>query len=190
MKVREAVERAKERMAAEAGGAATTGAPTRLRILRLPVGGRAKIRFLREFGDGIVLLRHRRRTKPYFVSCWRNAEYGGHSSCKYCDEAPPREEWIWPVYNYDAGQVELVSWRRTAFTPVAALEMFDAEGGTITDRDMILTRVAAKLGGAMDDAGRTASQWTLLPSAPTPLSVEVPTVRDREILHTLRPWEE
>jgi len=158
---------------------------------KLDVNQSSKVRFLWELTDGIGLFRHSRNEKPFAVSCFQNEEYVGDSAggdCPFCTEGARKSvEFFWMVYNYTTQQVEILSFRDTAYTPVGLLRSFFEENQTVTDRDFTIRRVPA---ASRTGDGRQVSSYMAIPNAPSGFLVtnlQVPGSDD--LINYLRPFE-
>lgn len=142
----------------------------RLNWFKLELNDQAKIRFLGELKDGLALVRHRMDGEKGTKVCFRNVEYG-EDDCPYCAlGARALVEHYWPVYNYTKGQVEVLAFRETSYTPVTMLRAFSEDSGTIQDRDYTIRRVPA----AAQRGGQQVTAYVAIPAAPTPFTVKIP----------------
>lgn len=171
----------------------------RIPWFKLDVGKTAKVRFLWERRDGLVLARHDeggppRPGKARITSCYRNVEYGEKDCPECANKVPIKKEHFWLVYNYAApntdgsfGQVQLLHFRDTAYTPVKQLKAMEESFGTIKDRDLTIQRIPAP-----SPQGSTipATQYLAIPDSPTKFAFELSDVPSEEdVIEYLRPWE-
>lgn len=62
--------------------------------------------------------------------------------CKYCedDELRTRDQYCWPVWNYDANEVQILMGAANAYSPIPAIVGIYEAYGTLMDRDIVITK--------------------------------------------------
>jgi hypothetical protein len=103
-------------------------------------GDKAKVRFLKDFEDAIGLKWHDKYKAKIDTPC---LEYYG-KECKFCngeiDDLRTRENFIWPIYNYEEEMVQFFRFAANSFTPVPQLMTMYESYGTLLNRDFEISR--------------------------------------------------
>lgn len=100
-------------------------------------GTKVRIRFLVDMDDGLEVKFHDSFEQGINVPC---QEYYDRD-CPYCedDSLRTRSQYVWPVWNYEAKEVQLFMFPVNNCSPVPALiAMYDTYG-TIVDRDYVIS---------------------------------------------------
>lgn len=110
-------------------------------ILFIKAGEKKRIRFLKEMDEGERVVFHDKWGEVN-TPCIRH--YG--KPCKYdkMDDVRTRDNFVWPVYDYEQKKVVLFMFKANDKTPIPALiGMYDAYG-TVLDRDYVISRQGEK----------------------------------------------
>lgn len=103
-------------------------------------GDKAKIRFLTDFEDAIGIKWHDKYKDKIDTPC---LEYYG-KECKFCagevDDVRTRENFIWPIWNYEQEIVQFFRFAANSYTPIPQLMTMYESYGTITNRDFQISR--------------------------------------------------
>jgi len=131
-------------------------------------GAKGKIRFLREFEDGIKIIWHNSFTDGVDTIC---LDYYG-LDCPHCDKTKEdgyrtRDLYVWTVWNYDLKKQQIFMYAvSSAYTPVMGVLAIYDEFGSVLDRDLIIKRTGKELNTNYTvlngDTGRTpkCTPWT------------------------------
>lgn len=100
-------------------------------------GTKVRLRFLIDMDDGIEVKFHDSFEQGINVPC---QEYYDRD-CPYCedDSLRTRSQYVWPVWNYEAKEVQLFMFPVNNCSPVPALMAMWETYGTITDRDYVIS---------------------------------------------------
>jgi hypothetical protein len=101
-------------------------------------GVKVRVRFLVDIEDGMKVLFHDSYARGINVPCQELFD----KTCPHCedDELRHRDQYIWPVWDYEAKEVKLLMAAVNNCSPVPTLvAMFDTYG-TLTDRDYVITK--------------------------------------------------
>lgn len=100
-------------------------------------GSKVRIRFLADMDDGIEVVFHDSFEKGINVPC--QEKFG--RECKYCedDSLRTRSQYCWPVYNYEAKEVQLFMFPVNNCSPVPSLVAMYENYGTLMDRDYVIS---------------------------------------------------
>lgn len=100
-------------------------------------GVKQRIRFLVDMDDGMEITFHDSYERGINVPC---QELFGRD-CPYCEEEGlrTRSQYAWPVYNYEAKEVQVFMFPVNNCSPVPALMAMYENYGTITDRDYVIS---------------------------------------------------
>lgn len=109
------------------------------KVLFIKDGGKRRIRFLVDFEQGMSAVFHDSFVKSINCICEKEL---GKKKCKFCgnDDLRTRQQYIWPVYDYDANEVKLLVYAVNNCTPIPSLISMYENYGTITDRDYVIER--------------------------------------------------
>lgn len=101
-------------------------------------GVKVRIRFLTDMDEGLEVTFHDSFDRGINVPC---QEQLGRT-CAYCEdeELRTRSLYVWPIYNYDAKEVQLFMFAVNNCSPVPSLVAMFENYGTLTDRDYVITR--------------------------------------------------
>lgn len=101
-------------------------------------GVKVRIRFLTDMDEGLEVTFHDSFDKGINVPC--QEQLG--KTCAYCEdeELRTRSLYVWPIYNYDAKEVQLFMFAVNNCSPVPSLVAMFENYGTLTDRDYVITR--------------------------------------------------
>lgn len=111
------------------------------KFLFLREGGKARVRFLTEFSDGVTVPFHDNYKLSVNVPC---QELFGRQ-CPHCDDEDlrTRNQYAWAVFDYESNEVKILMHAINNCTPVGALAAFFEAYGTITDRDYELKKIGS-----------------------------------------------
>lgn len=100
-------------------------------------GVKQRIRFLSDMDEGMEIPFHDSFEKKITVPCQQI--FG--RDCDYCsdDQLRTRNQYVWPVYNYDANEVQLFMFPVNNCSPLPALVAMYETYGTLTDRDYVIS---------------------------------------------------
>jgi len=101
-------------------------------------GTKLRLRFLSDLEDGMKIKWHANWEKKIGAPC---QEHFGRE-CPYCgdEEVSEREMFAWPVYVYEANEVQILLFAANNASPVPAIVGMYEAYGTITDRDYVITQ--------------------------------------------------
>lgn len=100
-------------------------------------GTKVRVRFLVDMDDGLEVTFHDSFEQGINVPCQEQYD----RDCPYCedDSLRTRSQYVWPVWNYEAKEVQLFMFPVNNCSPVPALiAMYDTYG-TIVDRDYVIS---------------------------------------------------
>ena len=100
-------------------------------------GTKVRLRFLVDMDDGLEVTFHDSYEKGINVHCQEHHD----RDCPYCDDESlrTRSQYVWPVWNYEAKEVQLFMFPVNNCSPVPALMAMWETYGTITDRDYVIS---------------------------------------------------
>lgn len=100
-------------------------------------GAKVRIRFLVDMDEGIEVTWHDSYEQGINVPC---QEHFGRD-CPYCndDSLRTRSMYVWPVWNYEAKEVQLFMYAVNNCSPIPALVALYESYGTLMDRDYIIS---------------------------------------------------
>lgn len=100
-------------------------------------GTKVRIRFLVDMDEGIEVTWHDSYEQGINVPC---QEHFGRD-CPYCndDSLRTRSMYVWPVWNYEAKEVQLFMYAVNNCSPIPALVALYESYGTLMDRDYIIS---------------------------------------------------
>lgn len=109
------------------------------KIIFVKDGGKRRIRFLVDFEKGMSVAFHDSFVKSINCICEKEL---GKKKCKFCgnDDLRTRQQYIWPVYDYDSNETKLLVYAVNNCTPIPSLISMYENYGTITDRDYVIER--------------------------------------------------
>lgn len=101
-------------------------------------GNKVRLRFLQELDEGMKLTFHDSFDRGINALC----QEALGSDCKYCGDSDlrTRDLYAWSVYNYDSNEVQILLGAANAFSFVPAIVGLYEAYGTITDRDIVITK--------------------------------------------------
>lgn len=101
-------------------------------------GTKVRVRFLSDMEDGFKFTFHDSFDKGINVPC---QELFGRD-CPHCDDEDlrTRDQYCWPVWDYDAKEVKLLMAPVNNCSPIPALVAMYDTYGTLTDRDYVITK--------------------------------------------------
>ena len=104
-------------------------------------GTKVRVRFLVDMDDGMEITFHDSFEQGINVPCQEHFD----RDCPYCDDESlrTRSQYVWPVWNYEAKEVQLFMFAVNNCSPIPALIAMYETYGTITDRDYVIS-VAGK----------------------------------------------
>lgn len=104
-------------------------------------GTKVRLRFLVDMDDGLEVAFHDSFEQGINVPCQEHYD----RDCPYCedDSVRTRSQYVWPVWNYEAKEVQLFMFPVNNCSPVPALMAMWETYGTICDRDYVIS-VAGK----------------------------------------------
>lgn len=108
------------------------------KILYIKADSKVRIRFLVDFEEGYEFTFHDSYAQGINTIC--QEELG--KDCPLCDvdSLRTRKLYCWPVWNYDAKEVQLFLYAANNFTPVPAFIGMYETYGTVIDRDFVISR--------------------------------------------------
>lgn len=111
---------------------------SRKKIFFVKSDSKQRVRFLVDFEDGNEYTFHDSFEKGINALC--QEELG--KDCELCDVEGlrTRKLYCWPVWNYDAKEVQLFLFAANSFTPVPSLIGMYETYGTMIDRDFVISR--------------------------------------------------
>ena len=100
-------------------------------------GTKVRLRFLVDMDDGLEVTFHDSFEQGINVPCQEHYD----RDCPYCDDESlrTRSQYVWPVWNYEAKEVQLFMFPVNNCSPVPALMAMWETYGTITDRDYVIS---------------------------------------------------
>jgi hypothetical protein len=101
-------------------------------------GTKLRLRFLTDLEDGIKIKWHAHWDRKIGAPC---QEHFGRE-CPYCgdEEIAEREMFAWPVYCYEANEVQILLFAANNASPIPAIVGMYEAYGNITDRDYVITQ--------------------------------------------------
>ena len=101
-------------------------------------GTKIRVRFLSDMEDGFKFTFHDSFEKGINVPC---QELFGRD-CPHCDDEDlrTRDQYCWPVWDYDSKEVKLLMAPVNNCSPIPALVAMYDTYGTLTDRDYVITK--------------------------------------------------
>lgn len=99
---------------------------------------KVRIRFLSDLDDGIKVPFHDHYERGINVPCQESLG----RDCPYCEEEGlrTRDQYCWPVWNYDANEVQILAGAANAYSPIPAIVGIFEAYGTLLDRDIVITK--------------------------------------------------
>lgn len=100
-------------------------------------GTKVRLRFLVDMDDGLEVTFHDSFEQGINVPCQEHYD----RDCPYCDDESlrTRSQYVWPVWNYEAKEVQLFMFPVNNCSPVPALMAMWETYGTIADRDYVIS---------------------------------------------------
>jgi len=110
-------------------------------------GAKVRIRFLADMEDGMVVKFHDHFARGVNVPC---QEIFGRE-CPYCEdeELLSRDQYMWPVYDYDQNKVRILLSKASGVSPIPALAGMYETYGTLKDRDYVVTKNGQGMGSTI-----------------------------------------
>lgn len=132
-----------------------------------------RVRFLRDFEDGLEVLWHNDYEEKIDVPC---REMLGRD-CFYCDSETKRlSHYCWPVFEYESGEVKILKFPVNRCTPISAITAMYEEYGTLLDRDYKIKQLGKG----------TAKVFSVIPQAVKPFrNQKIKPLSDSAILKYL-----
>lgn len=108
------------------------------KFLYFKAGVKIRIRFLSDMDDGFKIKFHDSFTDGINVPCQEIFD----RACPYCDDddVRTRDQYAWPVWDYDAKEVKLLMAPVNQCSPIPGLVGMYEAYGTLCDRDYVITK--------------------------------------------------